>query len=187
MVPLTYDALNLHYEFNYPISVLNYANRTYEVSHWGNIAVEDKYQIENIGAKLEGEFGRVDYDQYGRTGGKNAIKMVRAKLPMRSWGLWYRDEIGNVTTSRAAREWDDVRVDLIPRFPVMGGWKSNFFLGFNLPSKFHISNDGGNGYNLNLTFGTPYSNILAKNYTVKVVLPEGAHDIQVKIKLILLI
>jgi oligosaccharyltransferase complex subunit alpha (ribophorin I) len=84
--------------------ILNYAIRSYEVSHWGNIAVEDKYQIENIGAKLDGEFGRVDYDESGHWGGKNAARRFRAKLPLRSFGLWYRDEIGNVSTSRAARE-----------------------------------------------------------------------------------
>jgi oligosaccharyltransferase complex subunit alpha (ribophorin I) len=89
---------------NNPIAIFNYAVRTYEVSHWGNIAVDDKYQIENIGALLEGEFGRIDYDDYGKNGGKNAIRKLRARLPIRSFGLWYRDEIGNVSTSRAARE-----------------------------------------------------------------------------------
>ncbi len=100
--PLQMEPLKIHYENNRPISVFNYAHRTYEVSHWGNIAVEDKYQITNIGAKLEGEFGRVDYDQ--NNGGRNAIRKLKAKLPMKSFGLWYRDEIGNVSTSRAARE-----------------------------------------------------------------------------------
>lgn len=98
---------------------MNYATRTYEVSHWGNIAVEDKYQIENIGAKLDGEFGRVDYDDYGKYGGKNAIRRIRASLPMKSFGLWYRDEIGNVSTSRASRE--------VCKFKVSGkmsGWTS---------------------------------------------------------------
>jgi oligosaccharyltransferase complex subunit alpha (ribophorin I) len=103
-LPLQAEHIRLHYEYNEPIVVFNYAHRTYEVSHWGNIAVEDKYQIENIGALLEGEFGRVDYDEYGRNGGKNALRKLRARLPVKSFGLWYRDEIGNVSTSRAARE-----------------------------------------------------------------------------------
>ena len=180
---LKYQIMRIHYEYNEPIAVMNYAYRTYEVSHWGNIAVEDKYQIQNIGAKIEGEFGRVDYDTYGRAGGKNAIKRLRASLPLRSFGLWYRDEIGNVSTSRAAREWDDVRLELTPRFPILGGWKSNFQIGYNLPSKFHILSDDNDHYYLNLTFGLPYKNLLAKNYTMKVVLPEGASDIKVNLPL----
>ncbi len=102
--PLTIEPLKIHYEFNEAYVIFNYAIRTYEVSHWSNINVEDKYQIENIGAKLEGEFGRVDYDDYGYEGGKNALRTLRARLPIKSFGLWYRDEIGNVSTSRAARE-----------------------------------------------------------------------------------
>ena len=58
MKPLELEKLIVHFEFNHPLGILNYAASTYEVSHWGNIAVEEKYQIENIGAKLEGEFGR---------------------------------------------------------------------------------------------------------------------------------
>ncbi len=104
MKPFEIEKLLIHYEFNHPIAVLNYAISSYEVSHWGNIAVEERYQIENIGAKLEGEFGRVDYDENGRFGGLNAIRDLRAKYPIKSYGLWYRDEIGNVSTSNAARE-----------------------------------------------------------------------------------
>lgn len=59
----------MHYQYNYPLSVLNYAQRTFEVSHWGIIAVEERYQLTNVGAKLIGEFGRVDFDEYGTKGG----------------------------------------------------------------------------------------------------------------------
>ena len=95
--------LRIHYEYNHPLTVFNYAHKIFEVSHWGNVAIEERYQIENVGAKLEGEFGRVDYDDRGRNGGKNALRKLRAKLPLRSNNLWYRDEIGNVSTSRAVR------------------------------------------------------------------------------------
>lgn len=98
------ENLRVHYELAAPISVMNYAWTNIEVSHWANIAVESSFQIENVGALLEGEFGRVDYDDYGRFGGKNAIKGFRVSLPLKSSNLWYRDEIGNVSTSNAARE-----------------------------------------------------------------------------------
>lgn len=101
--PLRTFPLRIHYEYNHPLTVFNYAHKIFEVSHWGNVAIEERYQIENVGAKLEGEFGRVDYDERGRHGGRNALKRLRAKLPLRSNNLWYRDEIGNVSTSRAVR------------------------------------------------------------------------------------
>ncbi len=78
-------------------------------------------------------------------------------------------------------QWDDVRLDLSPRFPILGGWKSNFFIGYNLPSKFHISTNDAELYTLNVTYGLPYADVLARNYSVKIVLPEGANDIKVKL------
>ena len=170
IAPYKTKNLYLHYENNEPLVVMNYAKKSFEVSHWGNIAVTEEYQIENIGAKLIGEFGRIDYDESGRRGGKNALKSLRATLPLRSWGLWYRDEIGNISTSVAKREWNDVDLRLTPRFPILGGWKSNFDIGYNLPTKFHVLKDNKGNYLLNLTFGMPYKHMLAKNYTVKVTL-----------------
>lgn len=61
----------------------------------------------------------------------------------------------------------------------MGGWKSNYFTGYTLPTKFHVLTDGRDNYNLNLTFGLPYSDLLARNYTMRVVLPDGASNIKV--------
>ena len=63
----------------------------------------------------------------------------------------------------------------------MGGWKSNFNIGYNLPSKFLISETPEN-YSLNITFGTPFEDIVAKNYTMKIALPEGSTDIKVRIR-----
>jgi len=70
-------------------------------------------------------------------------------------------------------------MQLYPRFPILGGWKSNFNIGYNLPTKFHVNTDGIENYSLNLTFGLPFVDIVAKNYTMKIVLPEGASDINV--------
>ena len=95
--------LRIHFEYNHALIIFNNAHKIFEVSHWGNVAIEERYQVENVGAKLEGEFGRVDYDNHGRHGGMNAMKKLKAKLPLRSNGLWYRDEIGNISTSRAVR------------------------------------------------------------------------------------
>ena len=178
--PFTSKKLYIHYVNNKPLMVFNYAIKTFQVSHWGNIAVTEEYQIENIGAKLIGEFGRIDYDG-GINGGKNALLKMDAKLPLRSWGLWYRDEIGNVSTSNARRDMNDVSLELYPRFPILGGWKSNYDIGYNLPTKFHVKTNNKGNYMVNLTFGMPFKKMLARNYTVKVILPESADNIKVNL------
>jgi len=178
--PLVSKKLYIHFENNNPFTLFNYAVKTFQISHWGNIAVTEEYQIENIGPKLIGEFGRIDYDE-GRTGGKNALKSIQARLPLRAWGLWYRDEIGNVSSSNARREMNDVSLLLTPRFPILGGWKSNYDIGYNLPTKFHVTTNNKGNYMVNLTFGMPYKNMLARNYTVKIILPESADNIKVNL------
>ena len=178
--PFSSKKLYIHYLNNKPLMVFNYAIKTFQISHWGNIAVTEEYQIENIGAKLIGEFGRIDYDG-GINGGKNALLKMDAKLPLRSWGLWYRDEIGNVSTSNARRDMNDVSLELYPRFPILGGWKSNYDIGYNLPTKFHVKTNNRGNYMVNLTFGMPFKSMLARNYTVKIILPESADNIKVNL------
>lgn len=49
---------------------------------------------------------------------------------MRAKDLYYRDIIGNVTTSSVRREKEAVAVELFTRFPMMGGWKIEFYWGW---------------------------------------------------------
>ena len=165
----------IHYINNDPYVIINKAYISYKISHWGNIEVNQQFNIENIGAKLDGEFDRNDYDPTNIKGGRNAFTQLEAELPLRSWGLWYRDEIGNVSTSNAIREWDNVKLYLYPRFPILGGWKSNFGIGFNLPSKFHVNTDNNGNFKVSLNFGMPFNDIVAKNYSMEIILPSGAY------------
>ena len=174
IAPLTIIDFRVHFECNFSLVVFNEVEKIHEVSHWGNIAVEEKYQIENVGAKLMGEFGRVDYDDEGVRGGRNALRSLVSKLPLRANNLWYRDEIGNVSSSRAFRDWDFVQIDLELRFPLLGGWKSNYNVGYSLPTKFHVNVEDDSTYVLDLQFGIGYDDILAKQYIYKVILPEHA-------------
>ena len=43
--------------------------------------------------------------------------------------IYYRDIIGNITTSNVRRQSDGVNVELTMRFPMMGGWKTEFYWG----------------------------------------------------------
>lgn len=84
------------------------ATRTFEVSHWGNINVEEHYEIHNEGAAVKGEWGRVDFNMYNPSDGQNAIKSLKSQLPRYIRGLYYYDFIGNISTSVAFRTEDHV-------------------------------------------------------------------------------
>jgi len=65
---------------------------------------------------------------------------LHAEIPYHAWGVGYGDEIGNISTSNAYRSKEDkvVHVDIKHRFPILGGWKSNFYLDYNLNSSRYI-------------------------------------------------
>ena len=53
----------VHYENNTPFLTVTNMERLIEVSHWGNIAVEETYDMAHSGAKLKGSFSRYDYQR----------------------------------------------------------------------------------------------------------------------------
>lgn len=63
------------------------------------------------------------------------MRSLKAELPYHANGVYYFDEIGNISTSHAHRDHSEkeVKIELKPRFSIFGGWKSNMFLGYNLP------------------------------------------------------
>ena len=56
-------SLVIHYENNSPFMAVTNLDRLIEVSHWGNIAVEETIQIQHTGAVLKGPFSRYDYQR----------------------------------------------------------------------------------------------------------------------------
>lgn len=75
---------------------------------------------------------------------------------------------------------EHTRVELQPRFPLFGGWKIDFILGYGLPlAETVFRPPSGGGFVLNTTFGSPIAGLVVEAMEVRVVLPEGAHSIQV--------
>ena len=55
-------------------------------------------------------------------------------LPVSAKDVYYRDEIGNISTSHLHETDDGVELELRPRFPLFGGWKTHYYIGYNVPS-----------------------------------------------------
>ena len=165
-----------HYQNPKPIPYFTKVVREIEVSHWGNIAVSDWYTLVNRGAEVKGEFSRFDYSNRYKNSAVNALKQLEAILPRSAWGLYYRDHVGNVSTSNAKQHANYVHLSINPRYPIMGGWKDTFNIGYNLPTKFFLKSSQDQ-FLLNITFGFPFKEIIAEEMTVKIILPEGSSNI----------
>ena len=60
--------MKIHYENNSPFLSISSITRTIEVSHWGNIAVEETIDLRHTGAYLKGPFSRYDYQRQSDSG-----------------------------------------------------------------------------------------------------------------------
>lgn len=67
---------------------------------------------------------------------------IQTILPAAAQDVYYRDEIGNISTSNLLERDDHVELELRPRFPLFGGWKTHYTMGYNLPSYEYLFSSG---------------------------------------------
>jgi len=175
--PLQSEELKVHYENNSPFLVVNDMLRWIEVSHWGNVAVEESYIMTHQGAELKGHFSRYDFQ---RSPAHAAIKSFKTVLPAAARDVYYRDEIGNISTSNMLSMHDSVEVEIRPRFPLFGGWKTKYTLGYNVPAYQYLYNKGDKYILKMRVVDHVFDDFVVDKLTLKIVLPEGATGIDVK-------
>ena len=172
------DSFKVHSENNSPFLTVTSMTRVIEVSHWGNIAVEENVNLKHTGAVLKGSFSRYDYDKWIDSG-ISSIRSFKTILPASAQDVYYRDEIGSIYTRHLLILDDSVEMEMKPRFPLFGGWKTHYIIGYNLPSYEYLYNLGDQ-YVLKMRL---VDHVIDKqvidSLTVKIILPEGARNIQV--------
>lgn len=178
VAPFSEDTMKIHYENNSPFLTISSIIRTIEVSHWGNIAVEETIDLRHTGAFLKGPFSRYDYQRQSDSG-ISSVKSFKTILPASAQDVYYRDEIGNISTSHLQVLDDSVEVEVRPRFPLFGGWKTHYIIGYNLPSYEYLYTLGDQ-YALKMRLvDHVYDDQVIDSLTVKIILPEGARNIHV--------
>ena len=69
-------------------------------------------------------------------------RLLQTLLPASARDVYYRDEIGNISTSNLREMDDQMELELRPRFPLFGGWKTHYYIGYNVPSYQYLYNQG---------------------------------------------
>lgn len=174
----TQSKLQVHYENNSPFLTVSKLDRNIHLSIWsGVISIEEVIDIHHDGAKLRGAFSRYEF-QREPTNGISSIKTFRTKLPPSAYDVYYRDEIGNISTSNLRNGLKNVIADLRPRFPLFGGWKTHYVIGYSLPLSEYLSNEGDQ-YSLRIPFVDHiFDNAVIDEATINIILPEGATDVK---------
>lgn len=174
----SYSPISVHFESNQPFAVAQELVREIEISHWGNVQVTEHYKLVHGGAQSKGEFSRLDFQARPNVRGASAFRYLVANLPPRTHSVYYRDEIGNISTSHLRGDSKKTELLIEPRYPMFGGWRTAFTIGYGLPLKDFLYESEGKRF-LNITFGSPIAELVIDALIVKVVLPEGSSDISV--------
>ncbi|XP_068158398.1 dolichyl-diphosphooligosaccharide--protein glycosyltransferase subunit 1 [Drosophila tropicalis] len=175
--PLSKQELVIHYENQTPFMTVQKLERTIEISHWGNIAIKESIQLAHTGAKLTGSFSRYDFQKDGRSS-QSAIKSYKTILPASASAVYYRDTNGNISTSNMNALNDLIDLELRPRFPLFGGWKTQYTIGYNVPSYEYLYSNGKKFQLKMHLIDHIYDNMAINKAAIKIVLPEGTDNIQ---------
>lgn len=179
--PSSYSPLTVHYSNNKPFAKFSTMNRELEVSHWGSISVEEIYELKHTGAKLQGGFSRFDY-QMKRNGPSPSYRSLVGTLPLQANNIYYRDQIGNISTSYIRTGDGELEMEIETRFPMFGGWQTQFYIGYSIPTEAALFIDSETGrYNLKFDFFTIFEDVWVEDMEIKVVLPEGCTDIKIEV------
>merc|ERR1712232_657100 len=137
---------------------------------------EESWNLHHAGALLKGTFSRLDYMR-GSAG--NSVREFVHWLPQGAVDLYYRDIIGNISTSHAFPHEKNVKFEIQPRFVMFGGWKNEFKTGYNLPSSRYLTVEDDGTYRLSLPFINDFEDAVIDDIEVRVILPEGVTDVKI--------
>ncbi|XP_011563062.3 dolichyl-diphosphooligosaccharide--protein glycosyltransferase subunit 1 [Plutella xylostella] len=180
IAPFTEKELSVHYKNNSPFLTVTRVERLIELSHWGNIAIEETIEIEHTGAKLKGPFSRYDYQQDERSSSAS-VSSYKTLLPASAADVYYRDTNGNISTSRMRVKKDSVELDLRPRYPLFGGWRTHYTLGYNVPSYEYLYHSG-NDYLLKMRIiDHIFDDMQVDEVVTKIILPEGTAGLKLNL------
>ncbi|KAL7714161.1 Dolichyl-diphosphooligosaccharide--protein glycosyltransferase subunit 1 [Entamoeba marina] len=123
--------------------------------------------VKNTGATLIDEFSRIDYN-YNTIDFKGLIMEIEPSAS----NIEYRDSTGLITTYEVEHQTKHTKIQLEPRYPLLGGWKTSFDFNYHYPTQQSIQTIGGQTRAL-FPIKIDHEGI-SKQVEVDIVLPEGA-------------
>ncbi len=90
--------------------------------------------------------------------------------------MYIGDYIGNISSTNALRTATSVNLEFRPRYPICGGWINDWDQGYNMPTRFHLSESTSHPdlFKLTIPFYHSYHKLLTEEYKVEITLPLGS-------------
>jgi oligosaccharyltransferase complex subunit alpha (ribophorin I) len=158
------------------------------------LVVEEEVSAVSHGAELVGGFSRYSHQrglhaQSMVPPGAPVITRLVTQLPATATAVRFRDQIGNISTSSVHYLHGlepALELELQPRHPLLGGWRTLFYIGYELPPEAALSTAapaGGRGerHTLHWELFSGFRGAYVQSQELKLVLPAGAVNIEVEV------
>jgi len=188
----TQRTVTVRFKYEEPVIEFKSLQRTAEISHWGsNLNIQDDIFLHNGGPPLKGQFARWkhQHQQYYQQPAAHIIRGLTVHLPPGIRDAYFTDIVGNVSTSRlrvapsvpkGSTPKQFSTLELRPRYPMMGGWNYTFTVGWDAPLEDSVSYDPRTAtYTVGIPVWSVVPGVAVDEASVKIVLPEGAIDLEV--------
>lgn len=172
--PFSADIFQVQVGMNQAILRARSVERDIYVSHWGSVRIKEVYDIANLSPSIKGEFSRLATMMNPDTGMQGAAHTLKAKVPAAAFDIRYRDEIGNISTSRMATTGSWIALALDPRFPVFGGWSAHFILEYSVGLDAMVEKKGTGQYSVSFLSLPAIVDLTYDHVETRLHLPGGA-------------
>ena len=109
----------------------------------------------------------------------NVLKELSFDLPVSARDPYFRDEVGNVSTSHFRVEQEKAVLEVTPRYPLFGGWTYTWYHGFNADLANFLHKTKSGKYVLKINFVENVKEMTIDKAVVRVILPEGVSNVKV--------
>lgn len=172
--PFSADIFQVQVGMNQAILRARSVERDIHVSHWGSVRIKEVYDIANLSPSIKGEFSRLATMMNPDTGMQGAAHTLKAKVPAAAFDIRYRDEIGNISTSRMATSGSWIALALDPRFPVFGGWSAHFIFEYSVGLDAMVEKKGTGQYSVSFPSLPAIVDLTYDHVETRLHLPGGA-------------
>ncbi|KAJ1649500.1 dolichyl-diphosphooligosaccharide--protein glycosyltransferase subunit 1 [Dispira simplex] len=178
---LTRAPLRVHYYQETPMLTLPSVLRQVRLSHWGGfLTVDDHAVVKHAGAELKGHYQET-LRLAAETDTGFIINNFQMEIPRSAYNIYFRDEVGNLSTTTIHHENKAQVLGFQSRYPLCGGWIYNWNHGYHQPlSDVLRYNPETQRYNVQQTLPVLMKGVSEEQVELDIILPEGAYDVQVR-------